>query len=419
MKLINTFTIWYLGISALVLLLGGILIFQKLESEIDFEQGKELERQLDSYAEKLKKGKPPEHLKRGRLEITELPLGAAVQPFSVRDTLAWHDQLEQMERQLKVSQSYLINGKHYYLSTYNMVIETEDITETVVQTMAAIFILLLIFIAITGRIVSKKILSPFHQSLEKIKSFTFKNNEPLTFAPSKTEEFIKLNEFLHKMSLQLLKDYRVMKEFSENLSHEIQTPVSVVRGKLELLMDSPINDQQANLIASAYQANEKITRIVGSLAVLARLENQEFAFNEEINFSAKVCQSIQDVEELIAIKDLSIKSDIKPNVFLNIHPYMAEMLLQNLLTNAIKHNEKGGTIFTRLDSSRLEVKNTGPEPNHDVHDFFQRFKKGNHHNGSIGLGLSIVKQICIVNGFEIDYAYHKPHHQIMISFEGS
>src|SRR5690606_3934622 len=208
MKLINKFTLYYLGISSIVFLLGGVLIFKKLESEIDFEQGKELERQLDSYAEKLENGKPPSRLRNDGVEISELPLETALLPFTVGDTLAWHDQLEQMERQLKGSRSYLINGKHYYLSTYNIVIETGDITETVVQSMAAIFLLLLIFIAISGRLVSKKILSPFHQSLEKIKSFAIQDNEPLVFAPSKTEEFVKLNDFLHKMSIQLLKDYK-------------------------------------------------------------------------------------------------------------------------------------------------------------------------------------------------------------------
>ena|SRR5690554_3902432 len=416
MKLINKFTLWYLGISSVVLLLGGIMIFQKLESEIDFEQGMELERQLDSYAEKLKNGKAPDRLERDRLEITELPLETALQPLYVRDTLAWHDQLEQMERQLKASRSYLINGKHYYLATYNIVIETGDITETVVQTMVAIFILLLIFIAVTGRIVSKKILSPFHGSLEKIKFFTFKENEPLVFAPSKTEEFVKLNDFLHKMSVQLLKDYRVMKEFSENISHEIQTPVSVVRGKLELLLDSPIDEKQASLIESAHHANEKVARIVGSLAVLARLENHEFTFSEEIDFSSKVNQSIKDFEELIAIKSISMEKNIQPGVLINIHPNMAEMLLQNLLSNAIKHNVKDGMIFIRLGPNMLEVVNSGQEPQEDVDNFFQRFKKGNGNHDSIGLGLSIVKQICIVNGFEIDYSYRQPHHWVQISF---
>ncbi|MEX2565774.1 MAG: hypothetical protein WD431_07530 [Cyclobacteriaceae bacterium] len=111
------------------------------------------------------------------------------------------------------------------MSTYNIMIESSDITETVVQTMVAIFVLILVFITITSRIISKKILRPFHQSLDQIRAFSFKKNTPLKFGPTKTDEFIKLNDFLHKMSLQLLHDFRIVKEFSENISHEIQTPV--------------------------------------------------------------------------------------------------------------------------------------------------------------------------------------------------
>lgn len=155
MKLINQFTIWYLGISIIVFLIGGLIIFYKLESEIDFEQGRELERQLDRYARKMEFMNDPSSLSKDRLEIRELPLDQALVPFQLGDTLAWHEPLEQVERQVKAGRSYLINGKHYYMSMYDIMIESDDITETVVQTMVAIFLLLLIFIAVTSRLVSK------------------------------------------------------------------------------------------------------------------------------------------------------------------------------------------------------------------------------------------------------------------------
>lgn len=416
MKLINVFTIWYLGISFIVLLLGGVLIFKKLESEIDFEQGKELERQLDSYAQRIENGTPPRKIKIERLEITELPLERALIPLTVRDTIAWHDQLEQMERQLKASRSYIIDDKHYYLSTYNIVIETSDITETVVQTMLAIFILLLVFTAITGRYISKKILFPFHQSLEKLSAFSFQDNKPLVFSPSRTEEFEKLNAFLEKMSTKLLKDYRAMKEFSENISHEIQTPVAVMRGKIELLIDTPISDLQADLIQTAYQSNEKLTRIVHSLSILAKLENREFEFSEKIGFSSLLKQSVQDLEDLMDIKNISLSTVIQENISIAIHPYLAEILLTNLMTNAIKHNIPGGSIAIEFTKNFLCIKNTGNEPNRNVTELFERFKKGNNHSDSIGLGLSIVKQICFLSGFEIDYRYDPPFHKVKISF---
>lgn len=394
------------------------MIFNKLESEIDFEQGKELERQLDSYARKLEGGAPAYRLNKDRVEVVELAADLALRPFSVRDTIAWHDQLEQMERQLKASRSYLIDGRHYYISTYNIVIETSDITETVVQTMVAIFVLLLIFIAITGRLVSRKILAPFYNSLETIKSFSVRDKKPLDFPHSKTEEFEKLNGFLHRMSVQLLKDYWVVKEFSENLSHEIHTPAAVVRGKLELLTNSPIDNHQAKLIEAAYQSNEKITRIVQSLSVLARLENQEFEPSEQIDFSKMVRQAVGDFEELVKMKEIAIHTEIEDGLYLTIHPYMAEILLQNLLTNAIKHNHGGGAISLSLTSEKLVIENTGEDSGIDVGEFFERFKKGEKASDSIGLGLSIVRQICIANSFQISYKYQQPFHRIEIFFEG-
>lgn len=417
MKLINQFTIWYLGISVIVFLIGGLLIFYKLESEIDFEQGRELERQLDRYARKMESMDNPSILSKDRLEIRELPLDRAPVPFQLGDTLAWHEPLEQVERQVKAGRSYLINGKHYYMSTYNIMIESDDITETVVQTMVAIFLLLLIFIAVTSRLVSKKILQPFHSSLTKIKEFTFKENQPLVFEPSRIEEFEKLNEFLHRMSARMLGDYKIVKEFSENLSHEIQTPIAVVSGKLELLLNSSIDDQQAKWIAASYQSTQKMSKIVHSLATLAKLENQEFEGNQQVNLSALLNNSIDAYEELAAIKNISLHQLIEPDIKIKMHPNMAEMLVDNLLSNAIKHNEKPGYIRIEATHNMLIISNKGSRPKTDVSVYLDRFKKGNPNSESIGLGLSIIQQICRIHGFAFDYQFIEEEHRVSIQLQ--
>lgn len=417
MKLINQFTIWYLGISIIVFLIGGLLIFYKLESEIDFEQGRELERQLDRYARKMEFMNDPSSLSKDRLEIRELPLDQALVPFQLGDTLAWHEPLEQVERQVKAGRSYLINGKHYYMSMYDIMIESDDITETVVQTMVAIFLLLLIFIAVTSRLVSKKILQPFHSSLIKINEFTFKKNQPLVFEPSRIEEFEKLHEFLNKMSERLLGDYKIVKEFSENLSHEIQTPIAITSGKLELLLNSPITDQQAKWIAAAHQSTQKMSKIVNSLATLAKLENQEFEGNQQVDLSGLLKNSISGYEELVAIKNISLHHQIEPDIKINMHPNMAEMLVDNLLSNAIKHNEKPGYIKIQATHKALKINNKGEAPKHDVSEYLDRFKKGNPASESIGLGLSIIQQICRIHGFTLDYQFIEGEHQVSIHLQ--
>ncbi|WP_439483901.1 sensor histidine kinase [Cyclobacterium plantarum] len=417
MKLINQFTIWYLGISIIVFLIGGLLIFYKLESEIDFEQGKELERQLDRYAKKMETLENPERLRKDRLEIKELPADQAMIRFQSGDTLAWHEPLEQIERQVKAGKSYLVNGRHFYMSTYNIMIESNDITETVVQTMVAIFLMLLIFIAVTSRLVSKRILQPFHQSLNRIKNFSFKDNQPLEFEPTKTEEFEKLHDFLNKMSIRLLSDYKVVKEFSENLSHEIQTPIAVASGKLELLLNSPINNQQANWIAAAYNANEKMTKIVNSLATLAKLENQEFEGSQSIDLSRLIADCLKEYEELMGIKNITLHQQLTPSVKIDMHPNMAEMLINNLLSNAIKHNESPGYIYLEVNNKCLIIKNKGPKPKGNVTEYLKRFKKGNPMSESIGLGLSIVQQICRIHGYILDYTFINEEHQITIQLQ--
>lgn len=416
MKLLNIITGWYLGITFAALLVGGFFIYDKLGSEIDFELGMELTRQIDAYAARIENGLAPERLQYDKLEITEIPFELPVEELNLRDTLAYHDPMNRNEVQLKASKSYKINGRHYRISYYNLVVETDDITETVVITMMVVFAIQLVFIGIFLRIISKKIFRPFHRSLDAVQGFSFQKNEPLEFAKNGITEFEKLNEFLERMTKKLLKDYRQIKEFSENLSHEIQTPSAVIRGKLEHLMNEQITEKQADLINSAYQNNERINRIVRSLSMLAKLENEEFEAPETLNLSIFTEKILSGLDELIDMKSIQLSKDINPMVWLEIHPFVAEVLLNNLIGNAIKHNVHQGTIRIELNSELLKIENTGPPPKSVPQEFLERFKKGSDHPESVGLGLAIINQICKNYGFKLYYYFENNLHVIQILF---
>jgi len=416
MKLINIITGWYLGITLAALLVGGFFIYDKLASEIDFELGMELTRQIDAYAARLENGVPAEGLQYDKLEIKEIPYHLPIEELDLRDTLAYHDPMNQNEVQLKASKSYKIDGKHYRISYFNLVVEADDITETVVVTMVAVFAIQLVFIGFFFRIISKKIFRPFHESLDAVQDFSFRKNEPLEFSKNGITEFEKLNEFLERMTKKLLKDYRQIKEFSENLSHEIQTPSAVIRGKLEHLMNEKITEDQANLISSAYQNNERINRIVRSLGMLAKLENEEFESPEPINLSSFTDKTLTDLEELIEIRSIKIIREIDPMVWLEIHPFVAEVLLSNLIGNAIRHNNEDGIITIELNSEFLKIENTGIPPQTNPEEYLERFKKGSTHQESVGLGLAIVNQICKNYGFRLYYLFENNMHVIRILF---
>lgn len=416
MKLLNHLTLLYLILTLLALVIGGFFIFRKLESEINFELGMELNRQVDAFAERIRQGAPPDGLTSERLEIYELDYSLPEEELTLRDTLAYHDPMNQHEIQLKGSKSYKIDGKHYRISYYNLVVETEDITETVVYTMLIVLLVQLLFIGFFFRGVSNRILKPFYHTLDQIQQFNFQKNVPLKLDRSHIKEFDELNDFLERMSQKLLKDYRQIKEFSENISHEIQTPAAVVRGKLEHLMNLEINREQAELIHSAYQNNERIHRIVRSLSLLAKLENEEFEAPTPINLTEILQINLEMLEELIQLSELNLETNLAPSVMININPFIAEIMMHNLLSNAIKHNQKGGWIRVTLTHDRLQVDNSGLPLRQKPQDLLQRFKKESIHPDSVGLGLSIVNQICKTYRFTFSYSSENEIHSASIGF---
>lgn len=417
MKLLNLLTSVYLIIIMLALLIGGFFIYRKLGAEIDFELGMELDRQIEAYSERIRQGIPPEALVNERLEITELPFEIAEEKLSIRDTIAYHDPLSREEKQLKASRSFKIGDQHFRISYYNLVIESEDITETVVYTMLIVFFIQLVFLGLFFRGISNRILRPFHDTLQKIQQFNFQTNKPLNFQKSKIMEFDHLNEFLKRMTQKLLKDYRQIKEFSENISHEIQTPAAVVSGKLENLMNLEMTEEQAHLIYSAYQNNERIHQIVRSLSLLAKLENEEFDPPSDIDLSEILLKNIELLSELITLSKLKFETEINPHVTVKMHPFIAEIMVNNLLGNAIKHNFEGGWIKVRLDYHRMTIENSGHPLRQDPIELIERFKKESDKPESVGLGLAIVNQICKTYQFSFGYATDLSFHTTTIDFK--
>src|SRR5690606_37827427 len=134
------------------------------------------------------------------------------------------------------------------------IVDTQDITDAVVKSISGIFLMMLVVTGLVGMLISKKILMPFNKTLKAMRSFRLRQREPLQLLKTRTEEFNKLNTLFEGMTSKAQQDYQTLKEFTENASHELQTPLSIIRGKLELLMESGLNDQQARLIISSQNA---------------------------------------------------------------------------------------------------------------------------------------------------------------------
>jgi signal transduction histidine kinase len=321
-----------------------------------------------------------------------------------------------VDRKFSVTRSYKIEGKHYKITAYNFIAEPDEIFEGIVASMALTLGILLVFVTLASRQMSNQILSNFKRTLKTIQGFSLKQKHSIRLQETKIKEFKELNRFLEKMTNKALYDYRSLKEFSENASHELQTPLAVIRGKLELLLETNIDERQALLIEGIQDAVQKLSSVNQSLILLTRLENQEYQQHQTINFSDVVENSISSFNELIDMKSLTITTEIQPHVHIKLNPLLADILITNLISNAIRHNFANGTIIVTLTSSGLTVDNTGEPPRIETSELFKRFKKGRQSSDSTGLGLAIVKQICDLGGHTISYKFSEGKHVVEIVF---
>jgi len=170
------------------------------------------------------------------------------------------------------------------------------------------------------------------------------------------------------------------------------------------------------VLQSVNEAALKLSRLNSSLLLLAKIENRQFENVEEINFSSMLKRYLHDYEELFAARGLTIEENPEENVVLKMNEPLAEILISNLISNAIKHNVDAGSIRVELQNDFFRVSNTGSEFRGDSKELFQRFKKNSLSPDSLGLGLSIVKTITEIYHFKINYSYKDHWHYIEIIF---
>lgn len=420
MRLVDKFTIWFLVITAVVLLAGGLIVFTRVQNEVDHEAVRRIKSHIDNIAVQLEQGRSVEELKSEHVEIIEIDPRTPEIDLRVYDTMAvYRPRMEALDRKLTVESSYHIDGKHYKVSMYDFVAEPDEIADGVRESLGWIFLILLAIVAITNLVISRRILSPFHKTLKAIQRFSLKNNHEINLPATRTKEFEQLNYFLKKMTGKARADYRALKEFTENASHELQTPLAIIRGKLELLLESPLNDEQGKQILSALNSIERLSKINHSLTLLNKLENQEFTALESIDIGMHLERILNDLSEVIEMKSIALHKDISRDVKILLHPSLADILITNLCSNAIRHNIDNGHIFVSLKPGQLMISNSGPAPEIPPEQAFERFKRTSQHSDSVGLGLAIVKQICEVSGVSVKYEYQNNEHVVSLTFRAA
>jgi two-component system, OmpR family, sensor histidine kinase QseC len=310
-----------------------------------------------------------------------------------------------------------IKGKSYAISVSRPLFEQEDLVESILYSFIVIAAALLLITLVVNRIASARIMRPFFKTLEQLDQYEMGKTGVLKMPPSSTNEFKRLGNSLEKMTARIDSDYNSLKAFTENASHEMQTPLAVILNSCEnLLQNEGLNQKQAESVERLSQSARKLSRLNQDLLLLAKISNGQYLQTEKIDFATILQSKLELYEDLFAVKSIQVQTEIVSKPKLLIHPSLAEILISNLISNAIRYSPESAKVAIKLTETYLEISNEGKPLESASEKLFERFYKENASSASTGLGLALVKQIGDSCGLTIAHAYRQKKHFFIVHF---
>jgi signal transduction histidine kinase len=341
------------------------------------------------------------------------PATAAVKRHFINTRRLIHHHREEPYRELIFSAT--VGGRLYTVTVGVSEEESEDLLALIMTITAAMILLLLGTLFLANRLLLRRLWKPFYETLSGMRQFNLSSRQALPVRDSTIDEFRNLDEAARQMTGQILKDYEMLKGFTDNASHEMQTPLAIINSRLDLLIqDHDLAETHHRPIQAMYDAIGRLRQLNQSLLLLTKIENHQFTHSDFIDVAPLIEEKLVQLEDPLHDRRLVVHKDLD-RLRLPINGYLADILLNNLLINAIRHNQDGGELTIRLRENSLRITNSGPALSFDPATIFDRFVKGGH-SGGTGLGLAIVRQICDNYHFPVSYGYVDQRHTIDIHF---
>ena len=309
-----------------------------------------------------------------------------------------------------------IDDQRILVSLRHVLLEPNKLVWWVFWSTALVMLLLVLGLFFINQKISKNAWKPFIRNLSKLKDYNINRKSPVHLESSGINEFESINQVVSSLMKQVEKDFQNLKEFNENISHEMQTPLAIIRNKMVLLLESEnLNEKELQWLQSAYQEVNKLSKIGKSLTLISRIENQEFTRIDSVDIRVTIDNIISNMVEIIQFKNIQVETELD-DIKIKCDPILANILFTNLIKNAIQHNYKGGYIRMSLDEDGFKIQNTGQILQTETAQLFNRFRKVNKASDNLGLGLAINQEICVLYGFQLIYEHQDGIHKFSLLF---
>lgn len=302
------------------------------------------------------------------------------------------------------------NGQFYELKVATPTFEKDELLETILWWVVWLYLLLLITVVGTTMWIFHNSMRPLYALLHWLdgyvpghKTVPVPNNTSIT-------EFRRLNAAAQQAvdrSEELLEQ---QKQFIGNASHELQTPLAVLGGRMEYMLDhAGLDEQTMGEVIQMQRTLGHIVRLNKTLLLLAKIDNGQFPENTDVDISAMIREQKELYDDIYEERDIRCDMHLTGSFLVRMNESLASVLVSNLIRNAYVHSEAGARIDIRIEGRTLTVSNDGVTPLDGKH-IFERFYQGSKREGSTGLGLALVKAVADSYGLCVGYRFGEEQH---------
>lgn len=418
MKLLNRTVRTYVFFSCLLLLVSTPVFYFTIRQIFINEIDEELQHHHDEFQKAVPYLTTPEAMTFFQAMNKEFVLetGAPPKKDSIYTFLKYDSLRNETIPYRILSARVEINGATYKLNIRESLASTKDLVVVLVTIQIGLGLLMLTGMVLINRRLTKIIWNPFYKILDQLKRYQIDKDVVLDLPRSSTAEFRDLSNAIAQLVSKNQIVYQSQRDFTANASHEIQTPLAILNGKVDMLMQTELTETQAKLIEDIQLCISRLVRLNKALLLLARIENGQFPERERIFLNAIIKNQIAQNEVNARQNGLTVEFNGADNeAVIQSNPTLIEILISNLVSNAIRFAPKGSIVRIALKENSLTVSNSG-EPFQNADAIFNRFRREQTAVPGSGLGLAIAKKICEQEGLILQYQYaHGLHNfQVMI-----
>ncbi len=305
-------------------------------------------------------------------------------------------------------------GAYYELRVATPTFEREDLLRTILGWIVLLYMLLLVTIVGVTLWVLHRSMRPLYELLRWLDRYT--PGSRMRFVPTETAvtEFRRLHVAAQQAVNRSEEVFERQNQFIGNASHELQTPLAVLGGRMDWLLNhTELTEEQMGEVMQMKQTLNRLVRLNKTLLLLTKIENDQFPDCSEVDLVAMLRDEQALYDEVFATRRLQVRMELPGRFVVRMNESLASVLVTNLLRNAYRHTPEGGSICIRIEGRSLCVENDGDRPL-DTKHLFDRFHRESSAEGSTGLGLALVHAVAERYALEVAYRYESGRHRFTV-----